>query len=127
MRNDMFADVLAFHRKFCSDLIGTTPAEPDPTAIHIRKELIREEINELFDAMTDGDLPGIADGIADAIYVLIGAAVTYGVDLRPVWDAVHRANMAKTGGGRREDGKILKPRGWIAPDIKGILEHQCPL
>lgn len=124
---DMVADVLDFHRKLCPHLIGTTPAEPDPMGAFVRKELIREEIGELYNAMIDGNLPEIADGIADAIYVLIGCAITYGIDLRPVWDAIHAANLQKIGGGRREDGKIGKPDGWKHPDIKAILDTQGPL
>jgi hypothetical protein len=69
----------------------------------------------------------VADGIVDAIYVLIGAAITYGIDIRPVWQAVHAANMAKEGGATREDGKVQKPPGWQPPDIAGILAAQGPL
>lgn len=49
------------------------------------------------------------------------------IDLPDVWEAVQAANMAKEGGGTREDGKILKPPGWQAPDIAGILADQKPL
>jgi hypothetical protein len=62
--------------------------------------------------------------LADLIYVAIGTAVALGVDLRPVWDAVHAANLAKAGGPRRADGKFLKSADWVHPDIKGILAKQ---
>ena len=48
----------------------------------------------------------------------------YGIDIRPIWDEVHRTNMAKEGGGSRTDGKIMKPAGWQPPDIAGLLARQ---
>lgn len=124
---DWFADVMEFHRKFRPDLIGTTPAEPTTDVAEMRMRLIDEEIAELRDAMYRGDMPGIADGIGDAVYVLAGKAITYGIDLRPVWDEIHRANMAKDAGGTRADGKVLKPPGWQPPDVAGVLARQGPL
>ena len=125
--SDWYADVLAFHAKFCPHLIGSTPAVPDRATDNLRRELWNEESIETIDAMNRGDLPNVADGIVDLIYVLIGAAATYGIDLRPVWDAVHAANMSKEGGGTRADGKILKPPGWEPPDVAGILARQGPI
>jgi len=37
---------------------------------------------------------------------------------------VQAANCAKVGGATREDGKILKPKNWVAPDIEGELRKQ---
>ncbi len=45
-----------------------------------------------------------------------------GLDLRPFFKIVHQANMFKTTGPVREDGKRLKPEGWVPPDIKGLYE-----
>ena len=90
-------------------------------------ELIREEVNrELLPAMEAGDMPEIADAMADSIYVIVGAALEYGIPLDRVWAAVQRANMAKvdpaTGKVRkRHDGKVLKPEGWTPPDISAAL------
>lgn len=47
-----------------------------------------------------------------------------GIDLGPVFEEVHRANMAKVGGPTRADGKILKPEGWTPPDVAGVLRRQ---
>jgi predicted HAD superfamily Cof-like phosphohydrolase len=124
---DWYADVMEFHRAMAPDLIGTTPKVPESASAELRMRLVCEETYELEQAMERGDLPGVADAVADAIYVLLGLAVTFGIDLRPVWAAVHAANMAKVGGPRRADGKRLKPDGWEPPDIAAILARQPPL
>lgn len=121
---DWFQAVLDFHRKFGCHVENKPTAQPEHIR-SLRKRLIEEEvIKETFTAIDNNDLPGIADGIVDSIYVLIGTAVSYGIDLRPVFDAVQAANMAKEGGGTRADGKILKPAGWKAPDVASIIGEQ---
>lgn len=70
------------------------------------------------------DLPKAMDAVADLVYVALGAAVTFGVHLGPIWTEVQRTNMAKEGGAVREDGKILKPPGWQPPDVVGILKAE---
>lgn len=117
---DWQADVLDFHLTF-GVTIGDTP---EIRGEALRARLIREEITELLDAISVRNLPAAADAIVDSIYVLIGTAVTWGIDLHPLWDAVHAANMKKVGGEIRADGKVLKPRGWEAPNIAAILRMQ---
>ena len=68
------------------------------------------------------DWPEMVDALCDLLYVVFGAAVSMGVDLDPFFDAVHKANMLKSTGPVREDGKRLKPPGWTPPDIAGLLE-----
>jgi predicted HAD superfamily Cof-like phosphohydrolase len=122
---DWYQDVLDFHKKFgCA--IGEKPSLPPAGAgvRSLRMKLIGEEFEELGEAHTARDLPEIADALADIIYVAAGMAVTYGIDLRPVFDAVHASNMAKEGGATRADGKILKPPGWTPPDVAGLLRKQ---
>lgn len=124
---DVFSDVLEFHREMAPHLIGSVPAVPEAGSARLRLRLLAEEYEELERAIFAGHLPGIADGIADLIYVAIGTAIGYGIDMRPVWEAVHRANMAKAGGPVRDDGKRGKPPGWEHPDVAGILGRQGPL
>lgn len=118
-----YGDVRDFHERF-GVAIGASPAIPDAGTVQLRRALVREEIAETFKAMDDFDLAGIADGVVDSIYVLLGLLVSYGIDPRPVWDAVHAANMSKVGGTTRTDGKIQKPPGWVAPDVSAIIEAQ---
>lgn len=127
MSQDWFADVLEFHQKLAPQLVGTTPAVPGPRACDLRMGMVTEEFEELGAAWNDDDLPQIADALADLVYVVLGMAVSYGIDLRPVWDAVHRANISKEGGGSRPDGKLCKPVNWVPPDVAGILSRQGPI
>src|ERR1035437_9740345 len=76
------------------------------------------------DVLACENLAEIAKELADLIVVTLGTAVAYGIDLNPVWDLVHKSNMAKTGGGNRNDGKILKPLNWEKPDIAKEINRQ---
>lgn len=99
---------------------------PDEETKKLRIKLIDEELHETLNAMEDDNLVAIADGIADSIVVLLGTALSYGIPLDKVWDEVHISNMAKLGGDgkphRRPDGKVMKPNGWIPPDITWCLD-----
>jgi predicted HAD superfamily Cof-like phosphohydrolase len=111
------ADVRAFHEAL--DIpVGDSPALRRP---ELRAELIREEAAETVTAIEAGDFIGAIDGLCDLLCVVYGAAVEWGIDLRPFWAEVHRTNMAKAGGPVRADGKRLKPEGWTPPNIAAVL------
>jgi len=60
------------------------------------------------------------------LYVVYGTAVSYGIDIEPVFQEVHRSNMSKGNPEvvRASNGKILKSRNWTPPDLEPILETQ---
>ena len=145
---DLHNDVLEFHKTF-GLAIEQTPTIADHKTALLRANLLLEELLEIFYGLEfvlvcpkcghnvehpliskDGRwsdsryLDKIADGCVDLMYVTIGLLISYGIDFRPLWKAVHKANMAKVGGKKRQDGKILKPEGWIEPDITSLLEQQ---
>lgn len=122
---DYQADVRAFHERFVPDQIADAPTMPARGVRALRLSLIREELGELETALFVGDIVGVADAIADLLYVTFGTAVACGIDVGPVWEEVHRSNMAKQGGPVRADGKILKPEGWQPPDVAGALARQA--
>lgn len=123
MSSDWYQDLVDWHAKFGAHTENFPTIPPDDVK-ELRASLISEEVTETLKAMNVDDIVEIADGIADSIYVLLGTAVSYGIDMKPVWDEVQRTNMAKEGGAKRADGKILKPEGWTPPDIAGIIESQ---
>ena len=74
------------------------------------------------------NLPETVDGYLDIAYVAItGALNAAGYEAtQKCWDAIVDANLSKVDGrfeppARDENGKIIKPRDWVAPDIEGIL------
>lgn len=116
-------DIETFHVA-CGHHIGVKPWIPPIPVQELRYSLIYEEMRETLKAIREDDLVGIADGIVDSIVVLLGTAVSYGITLQPIWDEVHRTNMAKVGGGKNREGKSLKPEGWEPPGIRGLLIKQ---
>jgi predicted HAD superfamily Cof-like phosphohydrolase len=53
-----------------------------------------------------------------------GAAVSYGIDMEPVFNEVHRSNMSKVGGHKREDGKWVKPATYSKACLEPIIQLQ---
>ncbi|GAH02600.1 unnamed protein product [marine sediment metagenome] len=124
MGNDWYQDIVDFHKDVMKDNFRKFPHTPDYMHQRLRRNLIKEEIQETLNAIRQNDLVALADGIADSIVVLLGTAVTYGIDMRPIWDIVHESNMAKADGKLRGDGKMMKPEGWQLPDIKLEIDRQ---
>ncbi len=125
MSDSHFSAVRAFHA--ATGAAGPdTPALPDPATVALRRTLLHEEYTELLQAIDSGDLAAIAGEAIDLLYVTYGLCVAYGIDADAVFDAVHRANLAKAAGPRRPDGKQLKPVGWTPPDLAAVLARQQP-
>jgi len=98
---------------------------PDGVPRDHRNEHLRGLIEELLeDSRANLDLPAFTDALADLDYVVEGTRLEFGIDGEPVADAVHRANMAKLGGGVDSRGKYQKPPGWRPPDVAAELLKQ---
>jgi predicted HAD superfamily Cof-like phosphohydrolase len=124
-----FRDLIEFETRCGHPPTDQPPGIPDERTQALRIRLITEEYVELTTALTEGNLPEIADGIVDLIYVCLGTAVRLGINLVPVWNVIHCANLEKFGRGshREADGKISKPENWKHPDIAAFLASQRPL
>ena len=117
------AMVESFHNKF-EILVQQAPTNLDDQTQRLRVRLIQEEFDELKEAMASGDLAAIAKEMADLLYVTYGTAVSYGIDMEPVFEEVHRSNLSKVGGYKREDGKWVKPPTYSPADIASIVTAQ---
>lgn len=115
--------VAEFHRRF-GIAIGIVPAAPDEATRSLRVKLIQEEFDELKEALAQQDLSAIAKELADLLYVVYGTAVSCGIDLEPVFREVHRSNLSKVGGSKREDGKWIKPPTYSPACLQPILAAQ---
>ena len=88
--------------------------------------LIKEEFEELQEAVAANDRVEQLDALIDILVVTIGAVRTGGFDGEGAWREVMDTNFAKidqkTGKVRkREDGKVLKPEGWKAPELAQFI------
>ncbi len=91
-------------------------------------DLMEEEWKELNVALESGDRVEQLDALLDFIVVTIGAIHSAGMDGEGGWREVIGTNLAKidkeTGKVRkREDGKVLKPVGWVPPDLKPFVKE----
>ena len=112
-----------FHEQF--DIhVATQPTLPNESTQKLRIGLIHEEFIELQEALHAKDLPSIAKELADLLYVVYGTAVSCGIDMEPVFQEVHRSNMSKVGGYKRDDGKWVKPPTYSPAEIQPILQSQ---
>jgi predicted HAD superfamily Cof-like phosphohydrolase len=85
-------------------------------------KLIDEEHQELLEATLAEDPVEQLDALIDILVVTIGAIHSMGADAEGAWKEVMQTNLAKidkeTGKVRkREDGKVLKPIGWVPPEL----------
>jgi len=130
-----------FHETFELTL-NDVPQVPSEQDARLRSNLIKEEADEFDRAAKANDLVGVADALADLLYVVYGAANTYGIDMEPVFAEVHRSNMTKVWsttdgvpegchareckGGfvikRTDDGKVIKPPTYSRADLVSVLE-----
>jgi predicted HAD superfamily Cof-like phosphohydrolase len=112
-----------FHRKF-EIMIQPVPTDLNEETKRLRVRLIQEEFDEVKESMATGDLAAVAKEMADLLYVVYGTAVSYGIDMEPVFQEVHRSNLSKVGGYKRADGKWVKPPTYSPACIGPILDAQ---
>lgn len=102
----------------CHDDLPQKPTLMTKEAVSFIRTMVNDELDELEEANTVVDQ---ADALVDAIYYICDCAARHGVNLDNLFKIVHGANMKKVVNGkviRRDDGKILKPEGWEAPEPK---------
>tara|TARA_Y100000590_G_scaffold443388_1_gene572752 strand:- start:1842 stop:2213 length:372 start_codon:yes stop_codon:yes gene_type:complete len=120
-----FEDVKKFMKTFGQKVI-TEPQFPDDKTAKLRFDLIKEELNELNQAMEDKNLVEIADALTDILYVTYGAGCAYGIDLDKCFKEVQRANMSKLDKDGKpiynEKGKVMKGPNYSAPNLKQFVK-----
>ena len=87
----------------------------------LRIDLIKEEIEELTEAMKNKDLLEVADALTDILYVTYGAGHAFGIDLDRCFDEVQNSNMSKLDSNGKpiynESGKVMKGPNYFKPDL----------
>jgi predicted HAD superfamily Cof-like phosphohydrolase len=120
-----FTDVKTFMETF-GQMVRTKPQFPDEKTMQLRYELIKEELNELEQAMKTKNLTEIADALTDILYVTYGAGYAYGINLDKCFKEVQRANMSKLDADGKpiynDKGKVMKGPNYLSPNLKQYVE-----
>ena len=91
----------------------------------LRIDLIKEELEELTEAMQDKNLLEVADALTDILYVTYGAGHAFGIDLDKCFEEVQSSNMSKLGDDGKpiynEAGKVMKGPNYFKPDLSKYL------
>ena len=127
--NPIVASLLEFNHAFEIPKLDAPGLGPEEL-IELRIKLLTEEVQEYAEAARAGDLVEVLDALADIGYILAGTIINHGMQsiYDDAFNEVHRSNMAKLVDGkviRREDGKVLKPEGWMPPQLAQFLPNNA--
>ena len=98
---------------------------PDDKITSLRYELIKEELDELKDAIDSKDIKEVADALTDILYVTYGAGHAFGINLDKCFEEVQNSNMSKLGKDGKpiynEKGKVMKGPNYFKPDLEKFV------
>ena len=98
---------------------------PDNQTTKLRYDLIKEELDELDQAIKDKDIKEVADALTDILYVTYGAGHAFGIDLDKCFQEVQDSNMSKLGSDGKpiynESGKVMKGPNYFEPNLTQYL------
>ena len=105
--------------------VRTNAGLSDEKTNKLRIELIKEELEELTEAIKQNDLLEVADALTDILYVTYGAGHAFGIDLDKCFDEVQNSNMSKLGEDGKpiysESGKVMKGPNYFKPDLSKFI------
>tara|TARA_B100001123_G_scaffold449729_1_gene616335 strand:- start:2257 stop:2628 length:372 start_codon:yes stop_codon:yes gene_type:complete len=106
--------------------VKSSPGFPQKKIIQLRCNLIKEELDELSDAIEKNDIIEVADALTDLLYVVYGAGHSWGINLDKCFKEVQRSNMSKLDENGKpiynEHGKVMKGPNYIKPNLKQFVE-----
>ena len=119
-----FNKVGTFMKTFGQE-VKTKPSFSTDKINRLRINLIKEELDELQEAMKNNDLLEVADALTDILYVAYGAGHAFGIDLDKCFDEVQNSNMSKLGENGKpiynEAGKVMKGPKYFKPDLSKFV------
>ena len=98
---------------------------PDDRITSLRYDLIKEELDELKEAIDSKDIKEVADALTDILYVTYGAGHAFGINLDKCFEEVQNSNMSKLDlNGKpiyNEKGKVMKGPNYFKPDLSKFV------
>lgn len=98
---------------------------PSDKIASLRHDLIKEELDELKEAMDKKDIIEVADALTDILYVTYGAGHAFGINLDKCFEEVQNSNMSKLGYDGKpiynDKGKVMKGPNYFKPDLNKFV------
>ena len=120
-----FSKVGIFMKTFGQD-VKNKPSFSTDKINKLRIDLIKEELDELSDAMKNKDLLEVADALTDILYVTYGAGHAFGIDLDKCFEEVQNSNMSKLDKNGKpiynDMGKVMKGENYFKPDLSKFIK-----
>ena len=105
--------------------VKTKPSFSTDKVNKLRYDLIKEELDELKEAMDNKDFLEVADALTDILYVTYGAGHAFGIDLDKCFQEVQNSNMSKLNEDGKpiynESGKIMKGPKYFKPNLNKFI------
>ena len=105
--------------------VKTKPSFSTDKINKLRIDLIKEELDELKEAMDNNDLLEVADALTDILYVTYGAGHAFGINLDKCFDEVQNSNMSKLSENGEpiynDSGKVMKGPKYFKPDLSKFV------
>ena len=119
-----FSKVGTFMKTFGQE-VKTKPSLSTEKINKLRIDLIKEELDELTEAMNNKDLLEVADALTDILYVTYGAGHAFGIDLDQCFEEVQNSNMSKLDENGKpiynDAGKVMKGPNYFKPDLSKFV------
>ena len=119
-----FSKVGTFMKTFGQE-VKTKPSLSTDKINKLRLDLIKEELEELTEAMNNKVLLEVADALTDILYVTYGAGHAFGIDLDKCFDEVQNSNMSKLDENGKpiynDSGKVMKGPNYFKPDLSKFV------
>ena len=120
-----FNKVKTFMETFGQE-VKTKPSFSSDKINSLRYDLIKEELEELKEAIENKDLLEVADALTDILYVTYGAGHAFGIDLDKCFEEVQKSNMSKLGEDNKpiynDSGKVMKGPKYFKPDLTKFIK-----
>ena len=98
---------------------------PNEKITTLRHDLIKEELDELKEAIDNNDIKEVADALTDILYVTYGAGHAFGINLDKCFEEVQNSNMSKLGSDGKpiynDKGKVMKGPNYFKPNLTKFI------
>ncbi len=120
-----FEKVGLFMKTFGQEVKNKTELSTEKINL-LRISLIKEELEELQQAIHENNILEVADALTDILYVTYGAGHAFGINLDKCFNEVQESNMSKLGENGKpiynENGKVMKGPNYFKPELSKFIK-----